>query len=159
MTDTIDNTETRESLLQRTEVQQHRINTLVEQLAQVQRRLEVAEQNFTNAKSDWGILNSRLIEESNERDWCSEYDDVVDQLNDQFTVLKLDPRRKQYSVRTQVTLTFYANVNVQARDGDEAVSEVDESSSDLIFSALGNSCVLSDYSDIEWTAKSAELDE
>jgi hypothetical protein len=55
------------------------------------------------------IIGAALMEEANNRDWCSEYDEIVDKINGRTAVLSLPERENDYSCqrRVSVTVTVY----------------------------------------------------
>lgn len=75
------------------------------------------------AKAHIERINDRLIEEAEERGWCSEYDDFARELD-------LRPRRKEYLVRTVVTTEI--DVRVEASSPERAVEEVNNMDSGTI---------------------------
>jgi len=62
-------------------------------------------------REDIATIGSRLIEEATDRHWCSEYDAVVDDLNDSLTV-KLPERLRTWRVEVMF--------EVSARSEDDA---------------------------------------
>lgn len=77
-------------------------------------------------ESDWETLNENLISEANRRDWCSEYDNLVERWNGEFETMSLRPRKTDYEVEVTVTAQWTVTVTVSAEsesDASEMVSE------------------------------------
>lgn len=72
---------------------------------------------------DIELISEALLGQANDRDWCSEFDDFVENLNKSLSV-ELKKREKEYEVeievtqkRTQrVTVTINANSEAHARE-------------------------------------------
>lgn len=86
--------------------------SLTERLAEARRRHE----------SDIRTIGERLIEEAEERGWCSEYDEIIEDVN-RSLVVELPHREREYVV--QVATTVYATVAVTARNEAEAEDALD----------------------------------
>lgn len=73
----------------------------------------------------WGedikLIGERLIREANDRGFCSEFDDVIDQLNAKLRI-ELPTRRKEYVVTQVVKVT--RSITVYAKDEDEAMDDL-----------------------------------
>ncbi|WP_125810685.1 hypothetical protein [Actinoplanes sp. ATCC 53533] len=91
----------------------------------MQRELDAAnerhEQSVSQHRADIAAIGERLLEEAQERRWCSAYDTVVDQLNNQLTV-ELPVRELDYEVEVNVRVT----VRVAARGEDDAEDRAGE---------------------------------
>lgn len=74
-----------------------------------------------SAKID--AIVERAHEEANERDWCSDYDDIIEELG-------LPSRQRSYTVETVVNLSIQVSVPVTAKNADDAVDRVDRDLSD-----------------------------
>jgi hypothetical protein len=151
-----ENNSTTVDLRQQTE-QRSALDEALDTVSNLKKHLDVAEDNFIKAKLDWAKLNEKLNYEADNRDWCGEYDDILEQLNGSFKLLKLETRRKQYSVRTEVTLKFYVNVPMQATSEENAIDYVDGEDFSNIFAHMRDNLSLMDYDDYEWDAKTAEV--
>lgn len=73
-------------------------------------------------EQDMETLSDYLIGEAESRNWCSDYDDFVDRVNDSLSV-PLRPRTRDYDV--EVTATFEVTVRVNAANEGEARRLVD----------------------------------
>ncbi len=87
--------------------QMQRIETLMADAAQARERHD----------SDIARIGERLIEEAESRGWCSEFDEIVDELNGSLHV-DLPRRVRDYEVTVPITVSIL--VTVTARDEDEA---------------------------------------
>ena len=75
------------------------------------------------------IIGNRLIEEADVRGWCSQFDEIIDEVNDKLpSGWALPNREKEYEVEVQVqgwASTTYT-VTVTARSAEDAQSLVDD---------------------------------
>jgi hypothetical protein len=87
--------------------------------AQLGVQLRAVIQDFQTTKAEherWKErLTARLHEEADNRDYCSEFDDVMEELG--------LPRRRR-PIEVTVTVTVELSVTRDARDDDEAVADV-----------------------------------
>lgn len=75
------------------------------------------------------MIGERLIQESNDRNWCSEFDEIIDDVNGNLpSWLSLPTRARDYTVSW--TETYYITVNrsttVTARDAETACDLVSD---------------------------------
>jgi hypothetical protein len=75
-------------------------------------RLDVSRRQH---REDIATIGDRLLSEAEDRDWCSEYDSMVEELNAALTV-ELPVRKRDYTVR----VTAYVDITVTAADEDDA---------------------------------------
>lgn len=77
----------------------------------------------SNVRSDCTLLSQRLIDQANDRGWCSVYDEIVENLNSEFTVLAIAERETDHEIDVAVTVTYeiHTTVTVRARNIDDAV--------------------------------------
>lgn len=70
---------------------------------------------------DIRIIGEALIEEAEERDWCSQFDDFIEKVNNELSV-ELPLRQHEYDVEMLITQTRTqtVTVTVTARNTDEA---------------------------------------
>lgn len=118
--------------------------------------LEAAESRYEQAQKDWTKLNEFLNEYAEENDMCSQYEDRLNTWNTDFTRFKLEGRYQDYSVCTKVTVTYYVNVNVSAKNTSDAIDEADGIDSSTIMEAIADGCGFDGYDEIEWDAREAE---
>jgi hypothetical protein len=121
------------------EAQKAEILVLQQKLHDETRRLDYWKQRFARAETDWNILRDRLTEEANDRDWCAEYDTIINELNGCFTVFELLKRVKSYDVNVTLTATYYTTVSVEASSEDDAREQVDNMDTDDISNNSGMS--------------------
>lgn len=81
-----------------------------------QERATTAERRHAD---DIALIGDRLIEEAQSREWCAEFDRIVDDLNGSLHV-ELPRRVRDYEVR--VSLTIRIN---EARDEDDAMEQAE----------------------------------
>lgn len=102
-----------------------------DELLQWKQRYEQQRDVATTTRDQWGedikLIGERLIKEANDRGFCSEFDDVIDDLNSKLRV-ELPTRRKEYVV-TQVvkvtrSITVYANNEEEALDDLSSIDNV-----------------------------------
>lgn len=72
---------------------------------------------------DSQILSEKLIEEANRRNWCDEYDEIVDALNGLFLVLSIDQRTREYEVEVVLSGTITARTTVIVTAGSREDAE------------------------------------
>jgi hypothetical protein len=75
-------------------------------------RLDVSRRQH---REDIATIGERLLSEAEDRDWCGEYDSIVEELNAALTV-ELPVRKRDYTVRVSVQV----DISVTAADEDEA---------------------------------------
>jgi hypothetical protein len=76
-----------------------------------------------NYAKDMETISQRLIEEAENRGWCREFDDIIDEVNDKLVgPCRLDTREQDIEIEVTVRSTVYATttVIVRARDEDQA---------------------------------------
>lgn len=88
------------------------IERLSDTLATVRETLRQSEQRH---RDDIALIGERLIEEAESRNWCSEFDHIVDDLNSSLHV-ELPLREHEFTVEAQITV----RVSVTARDESAA---------------------------------------
>lgn len=107
-------------------------------------------------RADWVVVSERIQQEAVDRDWCREYDNIVDEVNGTTTELKLIERLRDYEVSTSVTLTYSFNITVEARDEDEATDKVNDMDTDDIMREIKNGPGIDYTDDVEWTVDSVD---
>jgi hypothetical protein len=113
------------------------------QITRLQEELRNAEQRH---RADIERIGERLIEEAEQREWCGEYDAIVDDLNRSLQV-ELPRRMRQYRVTEQWVVTV--QTITEASDEDEAREY--EFDSDQIAEAVseGHYSLVSDSTRVE----------
>lgn len=99
------------------EVIDAQVQPLQDEVTSLKAQLEQAEQNYVNAqthhRNDLDIIARHFWENAHRRGWCSEAEDVIDEINEE-THLKLETDRDVYRPKT----AFYPDIDVRftARD-------------------------------------------
>lgn len=109
----------------------------------------------SSAIADTEIISERLTREARSRGWCSEYDDIVDAINRNMSVLALAPRNKKVTG----TVTGYIRVPFSYQVSDlevEADSDVEEALTEHVTNEVSPRDI-GRAADIDWY--SAEFDE
>lgn len=91
-----------------------------------QTRIEELQRIVDNAHRCMDIIGDRLISESNDRDWCSEFDRIIDEVNGQLpSPFCLPVRNKDYEVTwtETYTVTVSRTETYTARDEDDAIAQ------------------------------------
>lgn len=74
-------------------------------------------ENARRHKHDIELIGKRLIDEANDRGWCSIYDEVVADLNEHLH-LGLQERERSFTVRVTATVTFEIEVENETSADD-----------------------------------------
>jgi hypothetical protein len=88
------------------------------------------------AVADMSLASEVLIEESRRRNWCSEYDDIVDTINSRMNVLAFDVREHDYNVVIDAEVTIdvagyeftgsvSVSISVTASDEDDVADQIE----------------------------------
>ena len=110
------------------------VRNLITKLINLHRELDDARRNNiglsnmldasrTNHAEDIALIGERLIEESDERNWCEEFDEIIDDINVRLHA-DLPIRRKEFEVRVNYSVYASSSVTVTARNEDDAVASV-----------------------------------
>jgi hypothetical protein len=89
--------------------------------------------------NDINKISDALLKEADDRDWCSAYDDFVEELNQSLSV-ELKMREKEYEVDIEVTetRTQMVTVSIKARSEEHAKELVMDSPADYYESELND---------------------
>lgn len=84
--------------------------------------LEMRTKTIEQYKSEGLTISSVLRNEAEDRDWCNEYNDFVDSLNDRLNLIQFDRLTSEYEVTVTVTRTQTQTITttIEARNEDEA---------------------------------------
>ena len=77
----------------------------------------------TDATRAIAMIGERLITESNDRNWCGEFDEIIDDVNNALPMwLQLPTREREYEVRwtETYTVTVCRSTTVTARNEEQA---------------------------------------
>ena len=118
-------------------------------------RVSVNLADYQRLKNDYykdiELLADMLREEAENRNWCEEYDNFVDNFNSQSKVATIEPRTNDYEVEVtfDICIRVTNSVVTSARNADEAVDNVrDMSIGDMDFD-LHNHLMNFDYEVID----------
>lgn len=87
-----------------------------------------AEKEVNKWKSDVATINDFLNNQADERDFCSEYEDFIQEINEALSVATLAGRSFSFSVEVDAEITFRQTVfvSVEASSASEAEEMVQE---------------------------------
>lgn len=98
-----------------------------EALAAANRSISDINQSRNTLSNDFQVtlqrISERLIDEANNRDWCSIYDNIVEDVNNRLPgPYYLDAREQEFDIEVRLTAqsVAYTTVQVRARNRDEA---------------------------------------
>lgn len=122
ITDLDGNRERIAALIQEKTTLELRVETAERLERQVRAELERAKATH---KQDIERIGERLLEEAESRDWCGDYDEIIDGLNGRLTV-RLPERTKRWVALVDVTLRVRVEVDATNEDtADEAARRKD----------------------------------
>lgn len=77
---------------------------------------------YERVKADFKIVSEALLREAEERDWCSDYNNFVEDVNEHLTIMQLQTLEKDYEVEVELTRTqtVTAYVKISAKSAEEA---------------------------------------
>lgn len=75
--------------------------------------------------ADIATIGEKLIGEANDRDWCEEYDTIVEELNGDLHIT-LPVREREFTVEVSVVLTITVNAKDEADAREKAGQIADE---------------------------------
>lgn len=119
----------------------------------LRRRLAAAEANVAAGKEAIGIIGGRLINEANNRGWCSDYDRIIEDVNSEVASgWELPARNAEYEVTwtESFTVTVHRSATITARDEDDAIEiaqEYDTADRSMLREAISNGNYSHDESD------------
>lgn len=97
-----------------TEGLQMQLDASTAEVQRLQARIDQLQQQVVDWETDFNLVAERILEEAENRGWCSEYESVVDSIQGRL-------RRGQMLTRTRdYTVAFSVSVSVNARDEDAA---------------------------------------
>jgi len=118
---------------------------LSREVVELRERAETWAKRYDYAIDFLNTVSERLIEEANNRGWCSDYDDIVDEVNSKSGmpgIIMLQEREQEYTfdVRIEARVNVTTEVKVMARSQEHAEdlisqnveSYMEESVSDMI---------------------------
>jgi hypothetical protein len=96
---------------------------------QANKWMQLHDEAKEQARRAISIIGERLIQESNDRDWCSEFDNIIETVNGQLpSWLELPVRKREYEVTwsEEYTITVHRSATVTARDEQDAIDIVED---------------------------------
>lgn len=103
------------------------IGSIVHHDIHLQKRFEEQSQQLAKRESEAhaaiAAIGERLIQESNDRRWCSEFDEIIDDVNSNLPIwLQLPTREREYEVcwTETYTVTVRRSTTVTARNDEQA---------------------------------------
>lgn len=77
---------------------------------------------YEKVKADFRIVSNALLKEAEERDWCSDYNKFVAEVNETLNIMQLETLEKEYEVEVELTRTqtVTAYVRMTATSAEEA---------------------------------------
>lgn len=98
-----------------------------EEYKELQSQLESSRITASALRNDFEIVSECLLNEAADRDWCSEYNDWVDEVNLRLNRSTLRKLEREYSVKVELTETRTVStyVTVTAASSDEAQEKVE----------------------------------
>jgi hypothetical protein len=100
-------------------------------LADVDRMRTLRDTALANHEHDLETIGQRLIEESDERGWCDEFDRIIDDVNESLHGT-LPLRVQEFDLIVDVVIPSSTTVTVKARNEQEAVDLVQSNPSEYI---------------------------
>lgn len=94
-----------------------RIAMLEQSIESLNQQLQSARASLARSAADFEAVADRIKTEAEERDWCSEYDDIVRSVNLQLQMHELYTRAKEYEVSYTITATITSK-----QDPDDEIS-------------------------------------
>jgi hypothetical protein len=130
------------------------IERLSNDLANKKMESEQRQQRYITCLADIDTIGSGLMEEAENRGWCSEYDDFVDNVNASLSVACLPAREKEYEVTWVETYTVSVprSATYTAKSAEEAEDMAREEDCDttLIIEAVRDGNWETDYNYAEY---------
>ena len=84
---------------------------------------------YADADQAMEIISRRLIEESQDRDWCDEFDNIIEEVNEKLpSRFQLDTRERNYNITwtETYTVTIQRHANLDATSADVAGELADD---------------------------------
>ena len=104
------------------------VNPLQAQVDELKAQLQRANERFATRDGQFAdsirIIGEALLEEAAFRDWCAEFDEKIDEVNQQLPVYELPTRRRDFEVTVRITgtMTLTHTFTVEAANLEEAQS-------------------------------------
>lgn len=126
------------------------------QIADLTATIERLRNRSNQYGKDISKLNEFMNTYADENSLCDTYENTLAEWNSEFVLISLVGRERTFTVNTRVEMTFEVNVEVQAKNSDEAMEKVGEMYvSDIIEE---NSMDITDYDDYTVEPRSASVE-
>ena len=133
------------------------INRLAHQESMHKAEVEAHKKTKFEARNAMDVVGNRLIAESEQRNWCSEFDEIIDETNDLLpNWLELPTREREFNVTwtEEYSVTVRRHATVTAKNEEQAAeiaADWDEADEYEMRDALsyGNYSFVSDNGDCE----------
>jgi hypothetical protein len=113
------------------------INDLTQEIADLRERhtrLQAARDRLADdVAHDSNYITERLTSEAERRGWCEQYDEIIESLNSNLRVVRIEPRTQEFDIEVTVTATVSTTttVTVTATRLDDAVEMIQNGSADI----------------------------
>lgn len=113
------------------------INDLTQEIADLRERhtrLQEAKNRLAlDVAHDSEYITEVLTSEAERRDWCDQYDEIIEKINRNLRVVHIEPRTREFEIEVTVTATVSTTttVTVTAARHDDAVEMVKNSNDDI----------------------------
>lgn len=78
---------------------------------------------YEKVKADFNIVSNALLEEAEERDWCSDYNEFVERVNEHLNIMQLETMEKEYEVEVELTRTQSVTTYVTVTAANATLAE------------------------------------
>lgn len=99
---------------------------------------------YEKVKADFNIVSNALLEEAEERDWCSDYNEFVEKVNEHLTIMQLETLEKEYEVEVELTRTQSVTTYVTVTAANATLAE------QIVESMRFDTIVEENVSDEDW---------
>lgn len=110
-------------------------------------RLESIRVQRDEVIGDWRLLNSFLNKYADDQSMCGEYERKIAEWNEQFQVVKLEGRIREYEVEVEVSFRYTHTVTVEASSEEDAKEMVEQMTASEVMESADWDCP--DYEEFE----------
>ena len=79
-------------------------------------------------RQDWATLNGKINDYANETNMCSDYERRLESWNEDFQLLELEGRKREFRIPVRVDASYYVTVTVEATNEDAAHDQISDMS-------------------------------
>lgn len=103
------------------------VAALTAEKERLEREVEWSNNRARTYATDFHTVGEALMQEAENRNWCDEYDQFVETVNGQTSLLDLPVREREYEITVTGTaiLSWSHNITVTARSVDDAIEMVE----------------------------------